>query len=666
MHRVSSSATRFRLTAILVLGFFALTGCSNGALWNPFDSTAPGEVAEVTATPAATSITLAWADPRDRDFRQVEISWDDGSDEESVTVEAGAQEHRVEDLASGREYRFTLRSVDRSGNRSTGVTEKLFTSIPYTLDVTWESAVAGGALSASDAEARAVTASRGTVDGQSDPGGAGFSAVRELNRVKDELADSIVIKYREDIVLSQALKGAIAQYGRERLLRAVGGFRLSRLVVDEAAGRSVDAVIQALEALPQVEFAERDARVYALGEVDDPLFDSQWNFAQLRLPAVWDQVTGDPSVVVAVVDSGVARNLSDFSTTSFVAGRDLVNDDADADDDNAHGTHVAGTIAQSTDNGVGVAGMAPDVGMMPVKVLGQDGSGTISDVAAGITWAVDNGADVINLSLGGAGPTQTGEAAVRYAYENGVAVIAASGNSDGAVGYPAAYDDYVLAVGATRYDKQRAAYSNYGPELDVVAPGGDTSVDQNGDGAGDGILQQTIAGYIGDSNDPDFGTTDYTPGYYLYQGTSMAAPHVAALAALLLTKDPRLSPAELYATITASAEDLGAAGRDDEYGYGLIDPLAALSDEMWFISDARNDSLNPGDGQPDEWELPVSGGTVAVSLSFDHQAGNLDLRLYDPAGNLVASSASTNDNESMSYATGGVSGTYLLEVSLGE
>ncbi len=254
----------------------------------------------------------------------------------------------------------------------------------------------------------------------------------------------------------------------------------------------------------------------------------------------------------------------DLSGNSFLGGWDFVNQDAHPNDDNGHGTHVSGTIAQTTNNGVGVAGVAFETTIMPVKVLNSAGSGTYQWIADGIYYAVDNGADIISMSLGGSSPSSTLEAAVAYAYNNGVVVVAASGNDNGAVGYPAAYDAYVIAVGATQYDEARAPYSNYGSSLDIVAPGGNTGVDQNGDGFADGVLQNT------------FGDTPVDWGFWFYQGTSMATPHVSGVAALLLARDSTLTPDEVRDILQSTADDLGVAGRDNTFGNGLVNTEAAL------------------------------------------------------------------------------------------
>lgn len=258
----------------------------------------------------------------------------------------------------------------------------------------------------------------------------------------------------------------------------------------------------------------------------------------------------------------------DLAGTSFVAGYDFINNDAHPNDDDGHGTHVAGTVAQTTNNDLGVAGIAFDTSIMPVKVLNAAGTGTFDNVADGIYFAADNGAKIINLSLSSPSSSTTLENALAYAYGQGVTVIAAGGNEyqEGNLPqYPAAYDVYVIAVGATRYDEARSYYSNTGSYIDLVAPGGDVTVDQNGDGYADGVLQQT------------FGDTPVDWGYWFYQGTSMSTPHVSGVAALILALKPGFSPDEVREALQSTAEDKGAGGRDDEYGWGIVDAYEALS-----------------------------------------------------------------------------------------
>ncbi|MCB9678479.1 MAG: S8 family serine peptidase [Alphaproteobacteria bacterium] len=291
----------------------------------------------------------------------------------------------------------------------------------------------------------------------------------------------------------------------------------------------------------------------------DPYNSLQWNFDLLDLETAWTHNRG-AGITVAVLDTGVALYGED-TPVNMLAGWDFAGDDADPTDVGGHGTHVAGTIAQATNNGRGVAGVASDVSILPVRVLGDNGSGSSFWVAQGIVYAVDNGADVINLSLGSAWGSSAEQQAVEYARQHGVVVVAASGNeARGSVGYPAAYD-WVIAVGAVDARSAVAPYSNGGSALDVVAPGGDTARDDDGDGYADGILQETIDGAGG--------TT-----YQFFQGTSMATPHVSGIAALLLAAGAE--PQDVKGLLATTAVDLESDGWDTWSGWGLVNPVAAL------------------------------------------------------------------------------------------
>lgn len=358
------------------------------------------------------------------------------------------------------------------------------------------------------------------------------------------------------------------------LVRFKGSDRFTRVPV--TGGDTIERVLSEYQKRGDVLYAEPNYIATSYAVPNDPYYGYQWHLDNatkggIHTEAAWN-VTQGAGVTVAVVDTGIAyENYSiyyrapDFASTSFVSGYDFVNNDSHPNDDNGHGTHVAGTVAQSTNNSVGVAGIAYKASLMPVKVLNKNGSGSYADVADGIRWAADNGAQVINLSLGGPSSSNALRDAVAYAYNKGVTIVAASGNDNGAVGYPAAYDEYVIAVGATRFDEQRAPYSNYGSSLDIVAPGGDLNVDQNADGYGDGVLQQTFSG-----NPRVF-------GYYFFQGTSMATPHVAGVAALVIANGNATSPNAVRAALETTADDLGIAGIDAYYGNGLVNAASALA-----------------------------------------------------------------------------------------
>jgi serine protease len=338
----------------------------------------------------------------------------------------------------------------------------------------------------------------------------------------------------------------------------------------------VPALLARIAAEEGVEHAEVNGLMESFGFVpDDPLYMFQWNLDQVNAEGAWGLSTGE-GVVVAVIDTGVAYKeeqrprkrgiqMPDLKQTRLVAGYDFVDDDDAPYDLQGHGTHVAGTIAQSTNNSYGVAGLAFNAQIMPVRVLDGKGRGSFSDVADGIRYAADHGAHVINLSLGGFLPSAEVNKAVQYAHSKGVVVVAAAGNSGSRVkSYPAAFEN-VIAVAATQYDRAPTFYSNFGTYVDIAAPGGNTLIDQNDDGSPDGIMQETLKRAAN-------GDAIMEPAFALYMGTSMAAPHVAAAAALLVAQGVS-NPAEVERILVATAQrDEGWRG---EYGAGILDAGAA-------------------------------------------------------------------------------------------
>ena len=325
---------------------------------------------------------------------------------------------------------------------------------------------------------------------------------------------------------------------------------INTVKVEVPAGQEKSAVAQ-LETRSDVEYVELNYIAYALDTPNDPSYASQYGLFQINMPNAWEIGQGTSNIVVAVIDTGVDLDHPDLSCTvpggasKITAGWDYANGDNSPDDDHSHGTHVAGIIGACTDNGIGIAGVAPNVRLMPIKVLNAYGSGSYSDVANGIIYATNNGADIINLSLGGSGGNSTLASAVQYANSNGVLVIAASGNAGASsLYYPAAYSE-AMAVGATNSSDNRAYYSNYGNGLSVVAPGSS--------------IYSTV------------------PNSYAYKsGTSMATPHVAGLAAIIWSLDPALAHTEVQDIIESTVDDKGSAGYDIYYGYGRVNAYKAL------------------------------------------------------------------------------------------
>jgi serine protease len=323
----------------------------------------------------------------------------------------------------------------------------------------------------------------------------------------------------------------------------------------------------------------------------------QWNFVGtfgVDAPRAWDNLIADHApggrgVIVAVLDTGVAyanrgrfRRSPDFYPYQFVKGYDFVAHDPYPDDRNGHGTDVAGTIAEATDNGIGLTGLAYGVRIMPVRVLDSEGNGDASTIAKGVRFAVRHGAQVINLSLEfpiGVTATDIPEliSALRYAHRHRVVVVAAAGNeAHAAAAYPARAPA-VIAVGATTEHGCLASYSNFGTGLTLVAPGGGPDADLPGDPnchpelpPGRDVYQVTFTG----SSPRRFGIPSD------YEGTSMAAPHVAATAALIIASrvlGRHPTPAQIVARLRATARPLGGPGDRQLYGAGLVDAAAATA-----------------------------------------------------------------------------------------
>ncbi len=324
--------------------------------------------------------------------------------------------------------------------------------------------------------------------------------------------------------------------------------------VREATSKeSATSLVEDGQAATDVVSVEVDAPMYALGipAGSDSYRSRQWDLAKLNIAEAWKKSTGD-GVIVAVIDTGVDAKHPDLAA-NVLSGYDAITNRAGVSTDaNGHGTHVSGTIAAVTGNNVGVSATAPDTKILPVKALGANGGGNMSDAAEGIIWATDHGAQVINLSLGSTSKVAAVTNAVNYARSKGVTVVAAAGNSrtsGSPISYPAA-DTGVIAVAATDSTDRYGSYSNAGSYVDVAAPG---------------------------SNILSVSPTALGSAYKSMSGTSMASPHVAAVAALLKAANPALTPDQLETALEKTAVDLGTPGFDNDYGNGRIDPVAALT-----------------------------------------------------------------------------------------
>ncbi|MEM9621286.1 MAG: S8 family serine peptidase [Pseudomonadota bacterium] len=344
-----------------------------------------------------------------------------------------------------------------------------------------------------------------------------------------------------------------------------------------------------------VVYAEPNVLVTAHAEPNDTFFGSQWHYPAISLPTAWDTTTGDSNVIVAVIDTGVLLDHPDLND-NLIAGYDFISDpqrardgdgiDANPDDpgdggfggsSSFHGTHVAGTVGAESNNAEGGAGVAWQTSIMPLRVLGVNG-GTSFDVQQAVRYAAGlsnnsntvpaRRADIINLSLGSSFSSQAEQETFLAVQQAGVLVIASAGNDASSLpSYPAAYDG-VISVSATTITNSLASYSNFGPTIDIAAPGGSNVTDINGDGIGDGVIST-----IGDDSGANIEF-----GYATLNGTSMAAPHVAGVAALMQALHPAMTPAEFNNALLAGdlTDDLGSVGPDDDFGYGLINAQKAV------------------------------------------------------------------------------------------
>jgi len=432
--------------------------------------------------------------------------------------------------------------------------------------------------------------------------------------------DRIVVRFKKDLSPAQ-----VAQLNASQGATVIDeipqiGVKILNVPVGE-----VEAKIAAYRADPRVEFAEPDYIAQPVYEPNDPYYSdgTQWGPQKIEAPLAWDLSKGDPSVVVAVVDWGVDLQHPDLAAKLWtnpgeiadngidddgngyiddVYGWDFANDDNDPQDDYGHGTHCAGIAAAATDNGVGIAGVGFNSRIMAVKVGdGSTGKARYSDIAQGIIYAADNGAKVISLSLGGYAFSSYLESAVNHAWNAGCVLVGAAGNNNSSDPfYPAAYDN-VMGVSATDQDDVKASWSNYGSYISVAAPG--------------------VSIYSTYWND------DSTYAYM--SGTSMAAPHVAGLAALLFSQDDTRTNATVRSLIEETADDLGDEGWDQYYGYGRINAYRAVGRVTAEIDPATGGNLSADNG---DLTLDFPPGSVSSTTTVTYTPNSSP---SNPNGDLV-------------------------------
>ncbi|MBT8131458.1 MAG: S8 family peptidase [Gammaproteobacteria bacterium] len=515
-----------------------------------------------------------------------------------------------------------------------------------------------------------------------------------------DLNNRIIVSFDDQQSRAAAITAASTVFNTElqsiRTLATGGEVFVASNLVDAKAR---DALIAALNTSSGVEYAELDAILKPMATPNDTRYNEQWHYfestAGLNLPPAWDTHTG-AGTVVAVIDTGYRPHVDldskivggyDFIGDTFVAndgnGRDSdASDPGDAvaynecgggnpaSSSSWHGTHVAGTIGAESDNGQGVAGVAWDTMILPIRVLGKCG-GYTSDIADGIIWASggnvsgvptnNNPAQVLNLSLGGGGScASTTQSAINTARANGSTVVVAAGNSNANAGnYNPASCDGVISVAAVDRGGNRAYYSNYGSVVDLAAPGGETASQANG------VLSTLNTGTSSPGSD----------NYAFYQGTSMATPHVAGAAALLYEADPSATPDDIEAALVDSARAF--PGSCSQCGSGIVDADAAI-DELLGAGGPPPPPAGCPVGQ-DEYVGSLSGtgdeafepdGTYYYSSAGTHSGvlsgpggTDFDLYLWKWNGNgwsTVASSLSGSSEESISYY--GSSGYYAWRI----
>jgi subtilisin family serine protease len=413
--------------------------------------------------------------------------------------------------------------------------------------------------------------------------------------------ETLLVRFRSSLSASQA--DSVIRSQGARVKRHLPGTGFTEVLT---GGRPVEEVRRELLASPAVTEVQPNHLRRAAAVASDPAY-SNWQapyFEAAGIAGAWDVTTGRDDLVVAVVDSGVDLDHPDLAAR-LVPGFDFVNNDTRPDDDLGHGTMVAGVVAAQANNGAGGTGVTWRGRIMPIKVLDEDGIGNDYDIAAGIVWAAEHGASVINLSLGGPGASPILQKAIDRAVELNAVVVAAAGNDNSTEpNWPAAANGAV-AVGATNRSNARARFSNYGSWLDLMAPGV-------------GIYSTAVGG-------------DYSAG----EGTSYSTPIVSGVALLARSADRGASAGTIVERLRRGAKDLGAPGFDSEYGAGLVNALATLQLGPGAVSPAGNCCSISG-VDAGYWMLGLDG----LVYAFGNASG-----AGDPSSHLAAAGVAATDIE---------------------
>ncbi len=406
-----------------------------------------------------------------------------------------------------------------------------------------------------------------------------------LDYPKEAVPGEVIIGFKDTIKSHADQEAIINRYGGKLLKRDTV---LNHVLVGVDRLQEQDFIAM-IKQETSVKYAEPNYIVKALYPYtpNDPRYGQQWGPKAIKADRAWDIQRGNHSIKIAIVDTGIDYTHEDLAGNYVHGGYDWINDDSDPMDDHGHGTHCAGIAAAVLNNHKGIAGIA-NVSIMAEKVLNETGFGDVWNVSEGIEHAADQGAAVISLSLGSESPSQTLKEACEYAWDSGCLIVAAAGNDNAPVVYPAAYDT-VIAVGALENETERVWWSNHGPELELMAPG-----------------VNILSTYPGNS-------------YAYGSGTSMATPHVAGVAALVWSSAncPDFTNQKVREYLNTTADDLGEPGWDSYYGWGRVDAEEAIK-----VPSPFSQNMTAG------WNLfslPVipgdnATGTVLSSLSGEYDA----------------------------------------------